>query len=322
MYSELNWTRQEATIPEILEFCNYFRQEDIELFDEYRKIYQETEFQPVREKSKKIVELYKRKLGITSENDKRLLETILEVIGNNGLGFHLTNNIDVKNIIENGLDPKAKSDSVGRLREIKNSLSKETVGELFPYQGSDEDKYSYSTNPRLNVSYGRCPEWLLNLTSYAYNTGTELPEVLEDIAELCKENGESPESIETLLKFTEENYKKYLKTRKEMVVFPNTKDIDISVFNGMTAEESCIMIINSKEKGIDERGQKPILPEQIAIIDINSRNFDKRISKKKEISTEKIGRTTIKTCVAEKMQINEWMQEEVKRNKEEKEYMI
>lgn len=80
MYSELNWTRQEATIPEILEFCNYFRQEDVELFDEYRKIYQEAEFQPVREKSKKIVEQYKRKLGITSENDKRLLEAILAVL--------------------------------------------------------------------------------------------------------------------------------------------------------------------------------------------------------------------------------------------------
>ena len=41
MYSELNWSRPEATITEILGFCNYFRQEDIELFDEYRKIYQE-----------------------------------------------------------------------------------------------------------------------------------------------------------------------------------------------------------------------------------------------------------------------------------------
>lgn len=317
MYNELNVTTPEATIPEMLEFCNYFRTEDIKIFDEYRKIYQETEFKATKEKAKRIVELYKKKLGIASENDPKLLETILEIIGNDGLGFHLTNNIDVKNITENGLDPKAKIDSVEKIKEIKKQLSKETIWQLFPYQGSDENKYSYSTNPRLNVNYGRCPEWLLNLTSYAYNTNTELSEVLEDISDLCQENGESSESTETLLKFTEENYKKYLTTRKKMIVFPNTKEIDRNIFNGMTAEEACIMIISSKEKGIDERGQKPISPEQIAVIDIKSREIEKT-----KINVQEIGRATINVNIEDKSHVDEWIQGEIKRNKEEKENTI
>lgn len=153
----------------VLEFITYFRSDDIDLYRDFLEGYKKVGSYD----TKKLIELYckSNNIVLNDENAEKIFMGLVDNIWNNNMSYHLTTSVSALNIYENGMDPSKKEmEVVEDIESLANVLSETGKRNFLPFVRTDIKKYSYSSIPRLNVNYGKYPEWYLNLVGY--NTGS------------------------------------------------------------------------------------------------------------------------------------------------------
>ena len=149
----------------VLQFCNYFQSDDLNLFNEYKKHSANgCDSMSIDE----LIELYGKRYQLSPERD---MEQIAKVFINNviqeGYVFHLNSTANYETIMKNGLGLSA----IGRKTEerkdyelLQSTLNEDVFRRLQPYHGDKKgSKVYYSNRPILYARYGQMPEWIMEL---------------------------------------------------------------------------------------------------------------------------------------------------------------
>ena len=191
----------------VLQFCNYYQSDDLNLFNEYKK-YSVNGCDSISIDS--LIELYGKRYQLSPERD---IEQIAKIFVNNviqeGYVFHLNSTANYESIMKNGLGLSA----IGRKTEerkdyelIQSTLSEDVFRRLQPYHGEKKgSKVYYSTKPILYARYGKMPEWIMELK-------TNYPDV----------EGQLNSNVRELIKGIINKYnKKYANSSRQLFLLPN-----------------------------------------------------------------------------------------------------
>lgn len=191
----------------VLQFCNYFQSDDLNLFNEYKKHSANgCDSMSIDE----LIELYGKRYQLSPERD---MEQIAKVFINNviqeGYVFHLNSTANYESIMKNGLGLSA----VGRKTEerkdyelIQSTLSEDTFRRLQPYHGEKKgSKVYYSTKPIFYARYGKMPEWIMELK-------TNYPDVEGQL------NSNDRELIKSIINKYD---RKYANSSRQLFLLPN-----------------------------------------------------------------------------------------------------
>lgn len=273
-YSLINKIDGVIDLSSVLEFCTYFRCEDINLYNEFMKDYKEVGHYD----GKKLVELYCKNKGIElkDENANSIFSNLINNIWNDGMSYHLTTSISALNINKYGMDPsKKEADVLEDINTLINSLSEDKVRQFFPFVRDDISMYSYSSIPKLAVSYGKAPEWYLNLIGYR-NTGLDevIPSVLKSI------ENESEDAKEKMVSVVTKYHDLYKNSSRVLVVIPGlnpqlSKDVldslDVNSVDKLT--EGINYFLSVRRRNIDAKSNKVVSSDELMFIDVKTRNI-------------------------------------------------
>lgn len=150
----------------LIQFCNYFQSDDVNLFNEYIASVDAQNLLPVD----KLIELYGKRYQLNPERDKEQIKDIfIRNVLEEGYCFHLNSSANYESIMKNGLGLSAIGRKTEERRDyelLKSTLSEDVFRRLQPFHGEKKgSKVYYSNMPMLNASYGQMSEWIMNLRS-------------------------------------------------------------------------------------------------------------------------------------------------------------
>lgn len=258
----------------VLEFCTYFRCDDIKLYNDFMKDYTEVGYY----KSEKLIELYCKKNGIilSDENANSIFSDLVNNIWNNGMSYHLTTSISALNINKYGMDPsKKEADVLEDINTLMDSLSEEKVKYFFPFVRGDINMYSYSSIPKLSVSYGKAPEWYLNLAGYGNES---LDKIIPRIMNSMKDESEAAK--DKMISIVSKYHDLYKNSSRVLVVIPGlnpklSKDVldSFEVNNVEKLNEGINYFLSVKGRNIDAKTDKVVPSNELMFIDVKTRNL-------------------------------------------------
>lgn len=268
----------------VLEFCTYFRCADINLYNDFMKDYTEVGYY----KSEKLLELYckKNEIVLSNENANSIFSDLVNNIWNNGMSYHLTTSISALNINKYGMDPsKKEADVLEDINMLIDSLSEDKVKYFFPFVRDDINMYSYSSIPKLTVSYGKAPEWYLNLVGHDIDS---LDKIIPRLMNLMGD--ESVSTKEKMVSIVSKYHDLYKNSSRVLVVIPGlnpklSKDVldSFEVNNVEKLNEGINYFLSVKRRNIDAKTDKVVPSSELMFIEVKSKsiidynNKDKRI---------------------------------------------
>lgn len=268
----------------VLEFCTYFRCTDINLYNDFMKDYTEVGYY----KSEKLLELYckKNEIVLSNENANSIFSDLVNNIWNNGMSYHLTTSISALNINKYGMDPsKKEADVLEDINMLIDSLSEDKVKYFFPFVRDDINMYSYSSIPKLTVSYGKAPEWYLNLVGHDIDS---LDKIIPRLMNLMGD--ESVSTKEKMVSIVSKYHDLYKNSSRVLVVIPGlnpklSKDVldSFEVNNVEKLNEGINYFLSVKRRNIDAKTDKVVPSSELMFIEVKSKsiidynNKDKRI---------------------------------------------
>ena len=268
----------------VLEFCTYFRCDDINLYNDFMKDYTEVGYY----KSEKLLELYckKNEIVLSNENANGIFSDLVNNIWNNGMSYHLTTSISALNINKYGMDPsKKEADVLEDINMLIDSLSEDKVKYFFPFVRDDINMYSYSSIPKLTVSYGKAPEWYLNLVGHDIDS---LDKIIPRLMNLMGD--ESVSTKEKMVSIVSKYHDLYKNSSRVLVVIPGlnpklSKDVldSFEVNNVEKLNEGINYFLSVKRRNIDAKTDKVVPSSELMFIEVKSKsvidynNKDKRI---------------------------------------------
>lgn len=268
----------------VLEFCTYFRCADINLYNDFMKDYTEVGYY----KSEKLLELYckKNEIVLSNENANSIFSDLVNNIWNNGMSYHLTTSISALNINKYGMDPsKKEADVLEDINMLIDSLSEDKVKYFFPFVRDDINMYSYSSIPKLTVSYGKAPEWYLNLVGHDIDS---LDKIIPRLMNLMGD--ESVNTKEKMVSIVSKYHDLYKNSSRVLVVIPGlnpklSKDVldSFEVNNVEKLNEGINYFLSVKRRNIDAKTDKVVPSSELMFIEVKSKsiidynNKDKRI---------------------------------------------
>lgn len=273
-YSLINKIDGVIDLSSVLEFCTYFRCEDINLYNEFMKDYKEVGHYD----GKKLVELYCKNKGIElkDENANSIFCDLINNIWNNGMSYHLTTSISALNINKYGMDPsKKEADVLEDINTLINSLSEDKARQFFPFVRDDISMYSYSSIPKLAVSYGKAPEWYLNLVGYR---DSSLEKIIPSVLKLME--NESDNAKEKMVSVVTKYHDLYKNSSRVLVVIPGlnpqlSKDVldslDVNSVDKLT--EGINYFLSVRRRNIDVKSNKVVSSDELMFIDVKTRNI-------------------------------------------------
>ena len=258
----------------VLEFCTYFRCDDINLYNDFIKDYNEVFYY----KSEKLIELYckKNEIVLSNENANSIFSDLVNNIWNNGMSYHLTTSISALNINKYGMDPsKKEADVLEDINTLMDSLSEEKVKYFFPFVRGDINMYSYSSIPKLSVSYGKAPEWYLNLAGYGNES---LDKIIPRIMNSMKDESEAAK--DKMISIVSKYHDLYKNSSRVLVVIPGlnpklSKDVldSFEVNNVEKLNEGINYFLSVKGRNIDAKTDKVVPSNELMFIDVKTRNL-------------------------------------------------
>ena len=258
----------------VLEFCTYFRCDDINLYNDFMKNYTEVGYY----KSEKLLELYCKKNGIilSDENANGIFCDLIDNIWNNGISYHLTTSISALNINKYGMDPsKKEADVLEDINTLIDSLSEDKVKYFFPFVRDDINMYSYSSIPKLSVSYGKAPEWYLNLVGHDNDSLDKIiPRLMNSM------DDESVSTKEKMVSIVSKYHDLYKNSSRVLVVIPclnpnltkNALD-SFGVDSVAKLNEGINYFLCVKRRNIDAKTDKVVPSSELMFIDVKTRNI-------------------------------------------------
>lgn len=272
--SLINNLGENVNLSAVLEFITYFRCDDVELYKEFLKDYNEVGFYDPG----KLVDLYckSEKITLSDENANSVFFELVNNIWNNNMSYHLTTSISALNIYENGMDPsKKESEVLEDINSLANLLSEDGKRIFFPFAIEDKDKYSFSSIPKLNVNYGRKPEWYLNLTFYQNGSLEEImPSILKEMG------NESLEAKDKMCEVVSKYHELYKNSSRTMVIIPGLNPIfskevidGLEVNNVDKLKEGVQRFLFLRKSRIDACTDKVVSSSELMFIDVSSRKM-------------------------------------------------
>ena len=205
----------------LIEFAIIFRTDNIDLFNEYYKSFQDKPYFVFGSDSldmPKIIEIFKMK---NNSNDEEMIsEEFLQNYFLNGYVFHSTTDVDIANIMINGMNPSKKI-HVDDTAEVKKILSEEALSSFFPCENKDVPYWYYTTRLNLFNLYG-IPEWFRAITGNIEGDfqNISIDDILTRIREKSAYYGNSDEATQKLEQLVRVYYERYKDARKMLVLIP------------------------------------------------------------------------------------------------------
>ena len=270
----------DINLSSVLEFITYFRCDDVSLYQEFLSNYHSVgEYD-----SSKLIELYCKHNGI-SLNDENANEVFLNLannIWNNNMSYHLTTSVSAKNIYNNGMDPSKKEIEVKEdIDSLASVLTPDGRSFFFPFALGDKDTYSYSSIPKLNVNYGKKPEWYLNLT--LYNNGT-VDDIMKAVS--CGLESESDVAKEKMFDVVSKYHDLYSDSTRTLIVIPGLNPVldneslsKFDVKDVASLEKGIGFLLFARHSKIDCVSSKCVPGSDLMFIDVKTRslvNFDSK----------------------------------------------
>ena len=272
--SLLDQLDENMNLSSVLEFITYFRTDNIDLYKEFDDNYHDVGYYDVDT----LIDLYCRcnNIELKDENANVIFGGLVDNIWNNGMSYHLTTSISALNIYENGMNPSEKEvDVLNDIYLLSSVLSDEKKKFFFPFAMSDVNNYSYSTIPKLNVNYGKRPEWYLNLILYSKGSLDEVLNkvmiVIDDESDLAKRM-----MVDVVTKY----YNLYDDSVRTLVVIPGLNRIlskelidsfDVNDVNSLKKGVSSFLSIRSS--GIDSKSDKLVPNSELLFINTMTREI-------------------------------------------------
>lgn len=261
-------------LSQVLDFITYFRCDDVNLYNEFLKNYDEVGYYS----SRKLIELYckKNEIILSDENANSIFSDLVNNIWNNGMSYHLTTSISALNINKYGMDPsKKEADVLEDINTLIDSLSEEKVKYFFPFVRGDINMYSYSSIPKLAVSYGKAPEWYLNLIGYR---DSSLDEIIPRVLKLMEYESEAAK--EKMVSIVSKYHELYKNSSRVLVVIPElnpklSKDVldSFEVNSVEKLNEGINYFISVKGRNIDTKTDKVVPSRELMFIDVKTRTL-------------------------------------------------
>ena len=174
-YTSLMNKTNNNDIKNVLEFCNYFKCDDLNLFNEYKA------FVDKGIKVTDLIVLYGKRYNLNPVRDeKEIMKLFVKNTIQDGFSYHLGNSVNNESIMKKGfginsLGLKTEEDKDYEL--LKSSLDEEVFHNLEPfYKTKVSGKTFFSNVPILDARYGDRPEWLIELKNNYDNIKNELNE--------------------------------------------------------------------------------------------------------------------------------------------------
>ena len=258
----------------VLEFCTYFRCDDINLYNDFMKDYTEVGYY----KSEKLLELYckKNEIVLSNENANSIFSDFVNNIWNNGMSYHLTTSVSALNINKYGMDPsKKEADVLEDINMLIDSLPEDKVKYFFPFVRDDINMYSYSSIPKLTVSYGKAPEWYLNLVGHDIDS---LDKIIPRLMNLMGD--ESVSTKEKMVSIVSKYHDLYKNSSRVLVVIPSlnpklSKDVldSFEVNNVEKLNEGINYFLSVKRRNIDAKTDKVVPSSELMFIEVKSKSI-------------------------------------------------
>jgi len=258
----------------VLEFCTYFRCDDIDLYNEFLSDYAEVGHY----NTSKLLNLYckSKNIELSDENARNIFLELVDNIWNNGMSYHLTTSISALNIYENGMDPSKKEiEVVEDINSLMSSLSDDGRRNFFPFAIGDINMYSYSSIPKLNVNYGMAPEWYLNLIGYQKGSFEEIiPNILKEMS------NESLEAREKMFLVVSKYHDLYKNSSRTLVIIPDLNkklsEERLDSFGVNNVDKLNVGIeyfLSNRRRNIDAKSNKIVPSSELMFIDVKTRNI-------------------------------------------------
>ena len=145
--------------------------------------------------------------------------------------------------------------------------------------------YSYSSIPKLTVSYGKAPEWYLNLVGHDIDS---LDKIIPRLMNLMGD--ESVSTKEKMVSIVSKYHDLYKNSSRVLVVIPGlnpklSKDVldSFEVNNVEKLNEGINYFLSVKRRNIDAKTDKVVPSSELMFIEVKSKsiidynNKDKRI---------------------------------------------
>ena len=264
----------DINLSSVLEFITYFRCDDVSLYQEFLSNY----YSVGEYDSSKLIELYCKYNGI-SLNDENANEVFLNLannIWNNNMSYHLTTSVSAENIYNNGMDPSKKEIEVKEdIDSLASVLTPEGRSFFFPFALGDKDTYSYSSIPKLNVNYGKKPEWYLNLT--LYNNGS-VEDVMNAIS--CGLVSESDIAREKMFEVISKYHELYSNSSRTLVVIPGLNPVlsldklnSFDVKDVSSLDKGISFLLFARHSKIDCVSSKSVPASDLMFIDVKTKSL-------------------------------------------------
>lgn len=215
-YTSLMEKTNNSNLAEVLQFCNYFQSDDIELFKEYKERL---------DKGLKIidfVELFGKRYGLDPAKDlKQIAYLFLKNTLSEGVCFHLGSSANYNSIMTRGLGIKGMrvEDDLDYVK-LKETLSSDLFRKLQPFAATKvEGKTFYSNVPILEARYGSMPEWII-----------ELKKNYSSVEEELKKDPNAYKLVSQLLNKYDKKYSGY---SKQLFLFPNPLNMSEEKINSL-----------------------------------------------------------------------------------------
>lgn len=272
---------------ELINFVNLYRVDSIELFYDF--------INPNVSK----LDIYMKKIGISKPLDPiKKLKLYSELVNRfyELMAFHLTSNVELENILNNGMSPMFKQTEFSEIYDVVLNLSENTQEQLFPFiknkehPMSDYHNYSYTVYLRKEgFSYGYSPEWVKILTNS--NKLKNITDVVKYIRDICEKNNESEENILKVINLGIKYYEKYQNSKRYIVIFPlnlaenymplpTQKDEIDKICTSSDFEFYFDFYLTRIEEKIDEKSKQIIPNNMIIAIDEDIKEITTNLSKK------------------------------------------
>ena len=271
-------------LSQVLDFITYFRCDDVNLYNEFLKNYDEVGYYS----SRKLIELYCKynNIELNDKNSKDIFLGIVDNLWNKGMSYHLTTSVSALNIMDYGMNPsKKEADVLEDINMLIDSLSEDKVKYFFPFVRDDINMYSYSSIPKLTVSYGKAPEWYLNLVGHDIDS---LDKIIPRLMNLMGD--ESVSTKEKMVSIVSKYHDLYKNSSRVLVVIPGlnpklSKDVldSFDVNNVEKLNEGINYFLSVKRRNIDAKTDKVVPSSELMFIEVKSKsiidynNKDKRI---------------------------------------------
>lgn len=261
-------------LSQVLDFITYFRCDDVNLYNEFLKNYDEVGYYS----SRKLIELYCKynNIELNDKNSKDIFLGIVDNLWNKGMSYHLTTSVSALNIMDYGMNPsKKEADVVKDISSLIALLSEDGKRKFFPFARNDIDTYSYASIPKLNVNYGKAPEWYLNIIGYSNDSFEKIvPNIMKEMVD------ESSEAKEKMLFIVSKYYELYKNSSRVLVVIPglnkNVSEEIINIFDVNNVDNlinGVRYFIGSRSRNIDAKSNKVVSSDDLMFIDVKTKNI-------------------------------------------------